>query len=53
MNQRGRELDYLHKGGRLYREWICISWLAVENQKLTYQRMNQKALRADSYKNVR
>ena len=53
MNQRDRELDYLHKGGRLYQEWICISWLAVENQKLTYQRMNQKALRADSYKNVR
>ena len=53
MNQRDRELDYLHKGGRLYQEWICISWLAVENQKLTYQRMNQKALRADSYKNVK
>ena len=53
MNQRDRDLDYLHKGRRLYQEWICISWLAVENQKLTYQRMNQKALRADSYKNVR
>ena len=53
MNQRDMELDYLHKGGRLYQEWICISWLAVENQKLTYQRMNQKALRADSYKNVK
>ena len=53
MNQRSRELDYLHLAGRLYQEWICISWLAVENQKLEYQRRNQKALRADSYKNVR
>ena len=53
MNQRDHELDYLHKGGRLYQEWLCMSWLAVENQKLEYQRQNQKALRADSYKNVR
>ena len=30
-----------------------MGWLAVENQKLAYQRLNQKALRADSYKNVR
>ena len=30
-----------------------MAWLAVENQKLAYQRLNQKALRADSYKNVR
>ena len=53
MNQQSRELDYLHLAGRLYQEWIFISWLAVENQKLEYQRRNQKALRADSYKNVR
>ena len=53
MNQRDDEQDYLHKAGRLYQEWICMSWLAVENQKLQYQRQNQKALRADSYKNVR
>ena len=53
MNQRDSELDYLHKGGRLYQEYLCMAWLAVENQKLQYQRQNQKALRADSYKNVR
>ena len=29
-----------------------MSWIAVENQKLMYQRMNQKALRADTYKNI-
>ena len=30
-----------------------MAWVTVENQKLNFQRMNQKALRADSYKNVR
>ena len=29
-----------------------MAWVSVENQKLMYQRMNQKALRADTYKNV-
>ena len=29
-----------------------MAWVAVENQKLMYQRCNQKALRADTYKNV-
>ena len=29
-----------------------MAWVAVENQKLMYQRVNQKALRADTYKNV-
>ena len=53
LNQRDDQQDYLHKARRLYQEWICMSWLAVENQKLQYQRQNQKALRADSYKNVR
>ena len=30
-----------------------MAWLSVENQRLNYQRQNQKALRADSYKNVK
>ena len=53
LNQRDQETGYLHKAGRLFQEWILMSWLATENQKLEYQRRNQKALRADSYKNVR
>ena len=53
LNQRDQEVGYLHKAGRLFQEWILMSWLATENQKLEYQRRNQKALRADSYKNVR
>ena len=30
-----------------------MGWVTTENQRLNYQAMNQKALRADSYKNVR
>ena len=30
-----------------------MGWIAVENQKLMYQRLNQKALRADTYKNIK
>ena len=44
--------DYIQLAGRLFQEWMCMAWVAVENQKLMYQRMNQKALRADSYKNI-
>ena len=53
LNQRDPTRDYIHLAGRLFQEWICMAWVAVEDQKLTYQRKNQKALRADSYKNVR
>ena len=52
INQRCSESDYLHVSGRLFQEWCCMGWVAVENQKLMFQRMNQKALRADTYKNV-
>jgi hypothetical protein len=45
--------NYLHLAGRLFQEWLCMAWVAVENQKLNYQRMNQKALRADSYQNIK
>ena len=45
--------DYVHFAQRLFQEWICMAWVAVENQKLMYQRMNQKALRADSYINIK
>ena len=30
-----------------------MAWVSVENQKLTFQRLNQKALRADTYKNLK
>ena len=30
-----------------------MAWITTENQRLNYQELNQKALRADTYKNVR
>ena len=50
--RKGENGDFLHRGLRLFQEWICTSWVAVEDQRLLYQSLNQKALRADSYKNV-
>ena len=45
--------NYLHKAARLFQEFICMAWLVVEDQRLNYQNQNQKALRADSYINVK
>ena len=53
LNERDPTRDYIHLAGRLFQEWICMAWVSVENQKLNYQKMNQKALRADTYKNVK
>jgi hypothetical protein len=53
LNQRDLSGEYLHLACRLFQEWICMSWVVVESQRLNYQRQNQKALRADSYKNVK
>ena len=52
LNQRGNPSDFLHLTGRLFQEWCCMGWITVENQKLMFQRLNQKALRADTYRNV-
>ena len=53
LNLRDTNTDFIHLAGRLFQEWICMVWVAVENQKLMYQRMNQKALRADTYVNIK
>ena len=45
--------NYLHNAGRLYQEWLCVGWINIESQRLIYQALNQKALRADTYQNVR
>lgn len=47
------EVDYIHRGGRLFQEWVIWMWMTTEDQKLNYQSLNQKALRADTYRNVR
>ena len=54
LNLRNHEnQNFLHRSGKLFQEWLCMGWVVVENQRLNYQRQNQKALRADSYKNIR
>ena len=53
LNVRNIKEDFIHLAGRLFQEWICLAWVVVENQKLLFQRKNQKALRADTYKNLK
>ena len=53
INERDIDKDYIHLARRLFQEWVCMAWVAVENQKLNFQRTHQKALRADTYKNIR
>ena len=45
--------DYIYLAARLWQEWLCIMWLITQNMRLNYQEQNQKALRADSYANVK
>ena len=45
--------DYLFRAGRLLQEFACFGAVVIENQRLSYHQHNQKALRADTYKNVR
>ena len=45
--------NFLMQAARLFQEWCCMAWILIENQRLNYQRLNQKALRADSYKSVK
>ena len=53
LNMRNVETDFLFRCGRLFQEYICLAFTTIENQKLKYQKNNQSALRADTYKNVR
>ena len=45
--------DFLFRSGRLFQEYICLAFTTIESQRLKYQRDNQKALRADTFKSVR
>ena len=51
--RKNENMNFLMQGERLFQEWCCMAWVLIENQRLNYQRQNQKALRADSYKSVR
>ena len=47
------DVDYIQSLCRLWQEWLCIMWLGTQNMRLNYQEQNQKALRADTYRNVK
>ena len=51
-NVRDKARDYIFQAGRLFQEYLCMAWTTTENQQLNYHAQNQKALRADTYKNV-
>ena len=53
MHSREGEPNHLQQWRRLYQEWICWAWLSIEDQRLNFQRLNQKQLRADSYRNIK
>ena len=52
VNIRSNDINYIHMAGRLFQEWLCMAWFLIENQRLEFQKKNQKALRADTYRSV-
>ena len=52
-NMRNKDTDFLFRACRLFQEWLCVAFTTMENQRLKFMRNNQKALRADTYKNIR
>ena len=50
---RDKSCDFLFRGGRLFQEYLCLAFTTIQSQKLKFHRNNQKALRADTYKNVK
>ena len=51
MNRRG-QASWFHLSGRLYQEYVCLSFAKAEQQRFNYVEMNQKQLRSDLYQNV-
>ena len=54
MNWRSQDDDvnYIHFGSHLFQEWIVIQWLVAENMKLNWMSMNQREVRAETYRNL-
>ena len=53
INMRDTSSDFLFRCARLFQEYLCLAYTTVESQRLKFMRHNQKALRADTYKNIR
>ena len=52
LNERHTGSDYIFQARRLFQEWILHGWILCENQRLAYQRQNQKTLRAETFQNI-
>ena len=52
LQTRPGETNYYLLGGRLFQEYVCLSFAKAEQQRFNYVEMNQKQLRADVYQNI-
>ena len=43
---------HIFKAERLFREYVCIAFASIENQRLKYARFNEDLLRSDVYANL-
>jgi len=53
LNVRSVSMDYIFRAGKLFQEYVIMAFIMMQSQRLNFQRQNQKALRADTYRNVR
>jgi hypothetical protein len=53
INMRNFYSNFLFRGGRLFQEYLCVAFTTMESQRLKFAKNNQRALRADSYKNIK
>ena len=53
LNMRLKENGFLFRSCRNLQEYLCLAFTIIESQRLIFARHNQKALRADSYKNIK
>ena len=52
LQQRPGETNHYHLAGRLFQEYVCLSFAKAEQQKFNYVEMNQAKLRTDLYQNI-
>jgi hypothetical protein len=50
--QRPGQANHYLLAGRLFQEYVCLSWAKSEQQKFNYVEMNQAKLRSDLYQNI-
>ena len=52
IQQRAGQTNHYLLAGRLFQEYVCLSFAKAEQQKFNYVEMNQAKLRADVYQNI-